>query len=158
MMERTESEIVQVGPAYENAMIKHMEQWGWNLQSRQEIHEEGDATVGRSVLGDTYVIKTKVSHYVKLHFARSLSLPNLDRIRPLENEYNGLTVDFPTLIPGGIPPVLVFVLVLFGGWALWPFYYYLSYKPRKQQADERLPVINRRRQEITKELTGLLAT
>ena len=45
-MERTESEIVQVAPAYENAMIKHMELFGWNLQGRQEIHEEGDTTGG----------------------------------------------------------------------------------------------------------------
>lgn len=42
-MERTESIVVQVSPEYENAKIKEMEMFGWNLQGRQEIHEEGEA-------------------------------------------------------------------------------------------------------------------
>jgi hypothetical protein len=94
-MERTESLVVQVAPTYENAKIEQMEQFGWSLQGRQEIHEEGDAEGGPSIFGDAYVIKTKVSHYVKLHFARPLSTPHLDRIKPIEAEY------FSLPFPGG---------------------------------------------------------
>lgn len=89
-MERTESLVVQVAPTYENAKIQQMEQFGWSLQGRQEIHEEGDAEGAPSIFGDTYVIKTKVSHYVKLHFVRPLSTPNLDRIKQIEAEYFSL--------------------------------------------------------------------
>lgn len=98
--ERTESTVMQVAPDYENDMIKEMDLFGWSLQGRQEIHEEGDA-YGRSghldeLFGEsTYVIETKVSRYVKLHFVRSRALPNLDRIREIEAEYFALP--FPIL-------------------------------------------------------------
>lgn len=94
-MERTESLVVQVAPSYENAKIQEMEQFGWILQGRQEIHQEGDAEGAPSIMGDSYVIRTKVSHYVKLHLVRPLSAQNLDRIRAIENEYFGLP------FPGG---------------------------------------------------------
>lgn len=75
-----------------------MEAFGWNLQSRQEIHEEGDA-FGRPSLGllssGQYIIKTKVSRYVKLHFVRALALPNLAGIRKLESEYSNLPFPAP---------------------------------------------------------------
>jgi hypothetical protein len=95
-MERTESLVIQVAPTFEQDKIKEMETFGWNLQGRQEIHEEGDA-YGRPSYIDrsTYVVKTKVKHYVKLHFVRSLSLPNLDKIREIETEYNGLPFPAP---------------------------------------------------------------
>lgn len=90
-MERTESTVVQVAPSYENDKIQEMQMFGWSLQGRQEIHEEGDA-YGRPsyVSSSTYVVKTKVHHYVKLHFTRSLNLPNLDKIKPIEAEYFSL--------------------------------------------------------------------
>src|SRR5947209_7421150 len=87
-MERTESTVVQVAPSYENAKIREMEGFGWSLQGRQEIHEEGDAL--GEVIGTRYVVKTKVSHYVKLHFTRNQSLPNIGHLRQLETEYRGL--------------------------------------------------------------------
>jgi hypothetical protein len=108
-MERTESIVVQVAPAYENAKIKEMEMFGWNLQGRQEIHEEGDAYGRPSWLDKTeYIIKIKVSHYVKLHFTRSFSLPNLDKIRQIESEYFNLP--FPK------PPSLIWPVIL----TVWP--------------------------------------
>lgn len=55
-MERTESIVVQVAPDYENAKIKEMEMFGWNLQCRQEIHEEGEA-YGRP----SYIDSTNIS-------------------------------------------------------------------------------------------------
>jgi hypothetical protein len=94
-MERTESLVVQVTPSYENAKIHQMEHFYWSLQGRQEIHEKGDAEGAPSIFGDAYIIKTKVSHYVKLHFVRPLSTPHLDRIKPIEAEY------FSLPFPGG---------------------------------------------------------
>ena len=90
-MARTESIVVQVAPDYENEKIQEMQLFGWNLQGRQEIHEEGDA-YGRPsyISSDTYVVKTKVRKYVKLHFVRDLDLPNLEKIRNLETEYFNL--------------------------------------------------------------------
>lgn len=148
MTQRTESEIVQVAPDYENAMIKHMELFGWSLQGRQEIHEEGDTSGGPSFLGDEYVAKTRVSHYVKLHFSRSQGLPNLDKIRALETEYNDFEVDFPALLPGGVIGFLIL-------WPLLPFVY-SSWKRRKEEADAELYRVQNRRRQINSEVAELL--
>jgi len=88
-MERTESKVVQVAPDYENDMIQEMQNFGWNLHGRQEVHEQGDAYGRPSLSGSEYITTTKVSKYVKLHFTRNLSTPNLDRVRQLEQEYFG---------------------------------------------------------------------
>lgn len=104
-MERTESIIVQVAPNFENEKIKEMGAFGWNLQGRQEIHEEGDAYGRPSYIdSSTYVVKTKVKHYVKLHFVRSLSLANIETIKQVEADYNSLP--FPA------PPSLVWPIGL----------------------------------------------
>src|SRR5229473_2282344 len=114
-MERTESCVVQVAPSYENEKIKEMEEFAWNLQGRQEIHEQGEAFGRPSYLDSTtYLVKTTVNQYVKLHFVRSRDLPNGDKIRSLENEYFGLNcVPPPPLVPGPA------ILLLF--W--WPFWF-----------------------------------
>jgi hypothetical protein len=100
-MERTESVVIQVAPSYENQKIEEMQIFGWNLQGRQEIHEEGDAYGRPSYLSDsTYIVKTTVHHYVKLHFVRSLRLPNLKRFREIENEYANLPFLSPPSLKG----------------------------------------------------------
>ena len=81
--------------------------FGWNLQGRQEIHEEGNAeTTGRPsyVSNNTYVVKTTttVKHYVKLHFTRSLSFPNLDKVKQIEAEYFSLAFPGPASLVGPI--------------------------------------------------------
>jgi len=97
-MERTESVVIQVAPSFENVKIKEMEMFGWNLQGRQEIHEEGEAYAKESLLSSgTYAVKTKVSKYVKLHFVRALNMLNLEKIKHIENQYFNLP--FPE-IPG----------------------------------------------------------
>lgn len=112
-MERTESIVVQVAPDYENTKIKEMEMFGWNLQSRQEIHEEGEAYGRPSFLdSDEYIIKTKVSHYTKLHFVRSLSLPNLDQIKRIESEYFSLPFLSPPSWKGPIIFIAAWLLVI----------------------------------------------
>ncbi|MCL0083914.1 hypothetical protein M1N77_05250 [Thermodesulfovibrionales bacterium] len=90
-MERTESRIVQVAPTHENGMIEEMQRFGWNLQGRQEMRVEGDTApdlaTSLGLSGNTQTHITKIQHYVKLHFVRSLELPNLERIRRIESEY-----------------------------------------------------------------------
>src|SRR5262249_12281118 len=103
VMQRTESTIVQVAPSYENERIHEMEMFGWNLQGRQEIHQEGDAYGAPNWSGNTYVIKTRIHHYVKLHFVRNLGLPNIQRLRTLEGEY--FNAPFAQ-VPGMKVPVL----------------------------------------------------
>jgi hypothetical protein len=101
-MERTESKVVQAAPDYENEMIQEMQYFGWNLQGRQEMHEQGNAYGRPSITSDSYIVTTKVNKYVKLHFTRSLSMPNLTRVRELEQEYFGQQFPaLPTLtVPG----------------------------------------------------------
>lgn len=154
-MERTESIVVQVAPDYENLKIKEMEAFGWNLQGRQEIHEEGEA-YGRPSFIDSseYIIKTKVYHYVKLHFTRSLSLPNLERIKALEAQY--FSLPFPKF-PRLAPPGGLFGLVLLMFWyPFWPLWYFWGYKPKKAAADAQLAETVRRQQEIVSEVASLL--
>jgi len=149
-MERTESTVVQVAPDYENAKIEEMQMFGWSLQSRQEIHEEGDAYGRPSFLfDDEYIVKTKVYHYVKLHFVRSLGLPNLHEIRQLESKYFGPEPSFPRLVPGGG------CLLLFW-YPLWPLYYLLSYRKKKAAAHARLRDLFQTRREVSEEVRQYL--
>lgn len=108
-MERTESLVVQVAPASENNKIKEMEMFGWSLQNRQEIHEEGDAYIDSDYGGSSYTIKTKVYHYVKLHFSRDLGIPNLGQIQQIEQEY--FNVPFPASPPLTWPVIFTFFFV-----------------------------------------------
>jgi hypothetical protein len=89
------------------------------MQNRQEFHQEGEAYGRPSYLdSSTYIVKTKISHFVKLHFARSVSLPNLQSIQQLEAERDHLP--FPSLPslgwPIGITAFFSFgiLLVMFG--------------------------------------------
>lgn len=149
-MERTESLVVQVAPSYENEKIQEMQAFRWNLHGRQELHEQGDAYGSPSLLNSsTYVIKTSVSHYVKLHFVRPLSLPNLDQIRPLEEQYFALPFpEFPRLLPGG------WLLIIFW-YPLWPLWYLFGYKPKLAVAQTELADTMRRREEIIRQVKAV---
>lgn len=154
-MERTESIVVQVAPYYENAKIKEMEAFGWNLQNRQEIHEEGDAYGRPSYIDRSeYIIKTTVYHYVKLHFVRSLGLPNIELVKALETQYFGLPFPrFPRLAP---PGGLIGLVLLMFWYPFWPLWYYFGYKPKKAAADAQLAETVRKQQEILSEVAALL--
>jgi hypothetical protein len=99
-MERTESKVLSVAPHSENDAIKEMSLFGWNLQGRQEILgplREAETpnsllgSIGRSVGEEITGKKTyQYDHYVKLHFVRDLGLPNLPRIKELEQEAHNL--------------------------------------------------------------------
>jgi hypothetical protein len=124
-----------------------MEMFGWSLQSRQEIREEGEAYSRPSLLGDEYIIKTKVYHYVKLHFTRNLSLPNLDKVKQIESEYFSLPFPPPPswkgpiiltaiwlfIVPCGLMAIegTLANIVYLGGIALCGFWFYSTWKKRK---------------------------
>ena len=102
-MERTESKIIQVLPEHENDAIKEMEMFGWSLQSRQEVYLEKGTYPDTSLpiiimdeIAKTRSYRIEAEHHVKLHFARSLALPNLDRVREIESEYFNLPFPLPT--------------------------------------------------------------
>jgi hypothetical protein len=106
-MERTESIVIEVKSSDENSKIQEMEMFGWSLQSRQEIHQE---YLSPWLIGGGYDIKRKALN-VKLHFARSLNLINIDKIKKIESEYYSLTFPKP---PAFIYYILYSFLLLFG--------------------------------------------
>ncbi len=88
-MERTESKVIRVPPAIEDARIEEMAIFGWNLQNRQDVvvplgarstvyHDEDEDEVDTDI---------QSRHYVVLHFVRPLTLPNLKKVEELEREY-----------------------------------------------------------------------
>jgi hypothetical protein len=149
-MERTESVIVQTAPDFENDKRREMATFGWNLQGRQEIHEEGEAFGRPSYLdSSTYLIKTTVHHYVKLHFVRGLNLPNLDKIRRVEKEYFGLpTPSFPAFVPG---PAILLVF----WWPFWILYFALYYLPHKSSAQKQLADVVQQQRALLAEASAL---
>ncbi|MCL0046559.1 hypothetical protein M1N18_01075 [Dehalococcoidales bacterium] len=50
-------------------------------------------------IAKTRSYRIEAEHHVKLHFARSLALPNLDRVREIESEYFNLPFPLPTSRP-----------------------------------------------------------
>ena len=169
--QRTESKVVQVAPDYENAKIKQMEEFAWNLQSRQEIHEEGDAEGKPSLFGGSYVIKTKVWHYVKLHFVRPLSTPGLDKIKGIEAEYFslplpagpslrwplGLGILFMVMGLSTLGEDILVGLSVITAAALCGFWYYKALGGRKTASVEREASLARRR-ELDAQLSALTET
>lgn len=168
-MERTESRIIQVTPAHENDMINLMEKFGYNLQGRQEMHIEGDTSPDLSIsasiadaIGSTRSYKTEIKHFVKLHFSRSLSLPDLSKIRELENKYFALDDDWarlsepepsvPPLLPGGPVVGCVLAVILM---PLVPFY--LAYRWHCQRKKASVdPELKRKRQEVIRRQQEIL--
>lgn len=166
---RTESKIVQVAPDYESDKISVMEAFGWNLQNRQEIHLEGDSLtkLERRPFGkDAFVTRTKISHYIKLHFSRNLGLPNLEKIRALEAEYNSLPFPriprllsflWPTaLVLLGVyglsdksAPSSVFIFIVIGG--LWLAWKIMTYTKNSAICDSSAA----RQQELLREVQAL---
>ena len=151
-MERHESVVIQVSPSYENAKIKEMEIFGWNLQNRQEIHEKGNAYAvpqfldPSSYITGTVSVETEVSKYVKLHFTRSLSMLNLNKIKAFEEQYfNFPSPVFPKILPGG-------GCLLMFWYPFWPLYYFFSYRPDTAKAKKQLKEILQKREQIIRKV------
>lgn len=143
-MERTESLTYQVHPDDEQGQINLMQRFHWNLLNTQTIKTIDNHLEQR---GDSMYSVTKTEHYVKLTFNRSLETPHLNEIRELEKRYNSLPVpQYPALFPVGLWLWVVASLFYGLGIAGWLAYFFLSYKPKKADA-ERIEAENRRQRE-----------
>lgn len=143
-MARTESFSIQVHPKAEQTQIQLMQKFHWNLLGSQEIKVADSSLEMRG--GDLYSV-TKSEHYVKLQFSRELDLPNLPKIKQLEQQYNGLLQPkYPKLFP----------FIVWGWlfiWPAWPVYFFLMYSPKKKAADALTEQNTRKQNEIMNELT-----
>jgi len=157
-MERTESVVVAVSPDYENDKIKEMSVFGWNLQNRQEVighlreAEIPDSLAAAmfrgAVEGATGTTTVEYDHYVKLHFVRDASLPNLAKIRELEREYFALPVPvFPSVFPG----------CFFFAFPIWPLYLLFVYRKKKAAAQAQLAATMTRAEAIRTEAAKLIS-
>lgn len=98
--------------------ISERQNFGWNLQGRQEVighlrEAETPDNLGQAVWrgfveGATETKTVEYDHYVKLHFQRSLGLRSLPKIRELEAEYFSLPL--PSR-PGSLFWPIVFTLM-----------------------------------------------
>lgn len=86
-----ETKSITVLPSDENETIDLWADFGWELQSSQEIFNK-DSGLKRS--GDTIYSVTTTINYVKLVFQRDTSMPNYEEIRKKEAEYARI-VDIP---------------------------------------------------------------
>lgn len=96
---------------------------------------------------------TNSEHYVKLAFSRSLETPNLNEVKRLEQDFFSLPrPKFPKLFPGGIIVWLILIVIYGAGIVVWLLYFFLSYKPNKEKAEECVQTISRRTREIEQEI------
>lgn len=148
-MARTESVSFQVHPNNEQAQIDLMQKFHWSLTNSQEIKTIDNHLERR---GDDIYQVSSSEHYVKLTFNRELDLPNLNEIKRLEQEYNSLPYPtYPKLFPISIGFWIILALMTVGI-VIWVLYYFLSYKPKKEIADNLSSANARKQQEILTEL------
>lgn len=149
-MARTESVSFQVHPNNEQAQIDLMQKFHWSLLTTQEIKTIDNHLERR---GDDIYQVTNSEHYVKLTFNRSLDLPNLNDVKRLEQQYNSLPYPtYPKLFPISIWVWIILAFVYGLGVVGWILYFFLSYKPKKEEADNISSTNSRKRQEILTEL------
>ena len=103
--------------------------------------------------GDDIYQVTNSEHYIKLAFNRALDLPNLAEIKRLEKSYRDLTVpEQPKLFPGTFWLYLVLSFFYGIGIVIWVMYYFLSYQPKKIEADNITKDVAQKRHQILVEL------
>jgi hypothetical protein len=137
-MARTESKSIQVHPVDEQKQIDLMQKFHWSLLSSQEI-KNVDSHLERR--GDSIYSVTESEHYIKLVFSREIDLPNLDKIKCLENEFFAIRdpiLSLPPLVPlgffGGL--VLFGLTFLYGlGILIYLAYYFKYYAPKKKEIE-----------------------
>jgi len=149
-MARTEGTSFQVHPNDEQEQINLMQKFHWSLLNSQDIKTVDSHLEQRG--GDIYSV-TNSEHYVKLTFSRELDLPNLSEIKRLEQSFFGLPVPkYPKLFPGNIWLYLVLSLFYGAGIVIWITYFFLWYKPKKEEADRLFQDNERKHQQIWAEL------
>lgn len=173
ILEKNESIAIDVTQRYENEIVKEMEMFGWKIQNHQEIHKKGKA-YGRTIniYNQNHVIKTKVSKHIRLHFHRSLELPNIDKIRRIESAIFALPFPEPPTEKSFLWPILfacigglillanpnsaknIFGIIVIVGWSIWWFY------SKVKRQDEMLEICEQsinRKLELIRQLETLKA-
>ncbi|MHB8871927.1 MAG: hypothetical protein ACYC5G_05740 [Candidatus Doudnabacteria bacterium] len=149
-MARTESVTFQVHPNNEQAQIDLMQKFHWSLLTTQEIKTIDNHLERR---GDDIYQVSSSEHYVKLTFNRQLDLPKLNDVKRLEQQYNSLPYPtYPKLFPISIWVWIILAFVYGLGVVGWILYFFLSYKPKKEEADNISTANSRKRQELLTEL------
>ncbi|MBQ7173467.1 MAG: DUF308 domain-containing protein [Clostridia bacterium] len=82
-----ETKKVQVLPREENDVTRIWQDFGWSLVSSQEINNT-DSHLERR--GDDIVSVTTKENYVNLLFKRDTNMPNYNKIKALEAQYDSL--------------------------------------------------------------------
>ncbi|GHU99608.1 hypothetical protein FACS1894211_05310 [Clostridia bacterium] len=110
-MARMESRSEQVAPQFEQTTISKYEDFGWLLQSTQEVVDNYLS----SSRGNTYQNRSK---YVKLMFQRDRDMQNYDAIIRLEREYDTQRAALPPLETAKAMTCLLWVMLCIP--ILWP--------------------------------------
>jgi len=133
-MARTESKSLTCHPAAEQEIVNIHQKFHWSLLNSQDV-KTVDSHLQKGWLDDNVYSITKTEHYVKLTFSRELDTPNLNEIKKLENAYFGLpSPNYPPLFPIHIGVWGVLTLIYGLGIVLWLAYFFLSYKPKNEEA------------------------
>jgi heme/copper-type cytochrome/quinol oxidase subunit 4 len=134
MQNMKEFKTLRVDPKDEDRTMQNMSQFGWILDSSQEIYNESQEIVGveetskattynsfmQGFTGndgrvDTSVnvqTQTKVTHYIAMKFSRDQNLVDYDRLVQLEKEYTQLPVYKPQIAKTGKPLILTIVFAV----------------------------------------------
>lgn len=153
-MARTESKVMQVHPNDEQQVINLMQRFHWSLLNAQEIKLR-DSHLESSYTGDIKSV-TVTEHYIKLSFSRDIDLPNLDKVKRLENQFFSLPQPYyPKLFPISI--WLWIILAFFYGIGIigWLIYFFVSYTPKKELADKVYKELMQKRTQILEEVDKL---
>ena len=131
-----ETKAVQIHPSEENEQINLWGKFGWEVQSSQEIYNQNTKDLGDKVV-------TTTTNYVKLVFSRDTSMPNYDKIRSYENDYDRKSANIASLssTEPSINPIAAGILLLL---YVVPGIIYIVAKSKKKSAwrNETLPQIN----------------
>lgn len=103
-----ETKSLSVRPSDEQSTIDLYANFGWNLQSSQEVKTK-DSHLEKK--GDAIYNVTESEHYIKLVFQREKSMPNYDEIANLERQYYDVYV--PYCKKSFLSKVLYFLGVIF---------------------------------------------
>jgi hypothetical protein len=135
-MARTESKTFQCHPDDAQNRIDTMQKFHWSLLSSQDVKTATHGLESGGWLDDDNVYSVRrTEHFVKLTFSREIDLPNLNEIKKLEAAYFGLPSPYyPKLFPIHIGLWAVLTLFYGLGIVLWLLYFFLSFKPKTEEA------------------------
>lgn len=124
-----ETRAEKVSPRQEQSVINLLANFGWTLQSSQEINNTDSHLERRG--DDIYNVTTK-ENYVKLVFQRDTNMPNYARLSSLEKNYFSLLAGEPDA-PNGLSIGVAFILLLL---YVLPGVIYIAVKIKKKKEYE----------------------